>query len=179
MLVFVAMISASCSPSPNGRGADEGGKLLLSSDGFGIADFGDSIEQVQERLEDRWGPSEGDEFVCESSRTSRMLKWDGVLLVFSSEGLIGYVFGPRAADPIIPVSKDVARAVTADGLHVGDKVKTAREVYGSIFVLREASLGPEWYLDEDHDNSLRGFASGLTDADTIVKIGAGDICAVR
>lgn len=154
-------------------------ELILSVDGFGDTHLGDSYESVMEASRARWGPAERtSELVCESSAQSKIVNWDGVLMVFNDRGLAGYMFGPKPADAITPLGKDVRRAVTAEGLHVGDAVSSARQAYGKRFVLSETTLGPEWYVAGDYP-LLRGFASGLAETDTVDHIGAGDICAVR
>ncbi|MFD1086331.1 hypothetical protein ACFQ3M_32715, partial [Micromonospora andamanensis] len=129
----------------------------------------------------RWGPPETAEAGCDSLAVSKFLRWDGVMLVFSADGLTGYLIGPRPADPITPVAQDVQRATTVEGLRLGDSVEKARQAYGARFKLEETSLGPEFYIANEPDGFpvLLGFTTGLTDVDTVEHIGAGDICAAR
>ncbi|MFY1689118.1 hypothetical protein [Plantactinospora sp. WMMB782] len=184
MAVFVVAVlaAAACSGSSAGNGEATGStSLVLSKDGIGLAKFGDSIESVSGRVRARWGPPELREAGCDSHVVSKFLNWDGVFLVFSADGLRGYLIGPRPADPITPVGKDVQGAATVEGLRLGDSVGKARQAYGARFMLEENSLGPEFYIAEERDGwpVLMGFTTGLTDADTITQVGAGDICAVR
>jgi hypothetical protein len=140
----------------------------------------ESVESITARLRDRWGLPDNSELKCESSATSKIVTWDGVLLVFNAEGLSGYLFGPKPSDPITPVGEDLQTASTVEGLGLGQSVADARKIYGIKFVLDETSLGPEWYIDDPKGYPLlRGFASGLAKTDTITHIGAGDLCAVR
>ncbi|MEV7331412.1 hypothetical protein [Micromonospora sp. NPDC093244] len=183
MFAVTVLAAAACSGSSSSGDGEAPGttSLVLSKDGIGLAKFGDSIESVSDRVHARWGPSESREAGCDSHVMSKFLNWDGVFLVFSADGLVGYLIGPRPADSITPVGKDVQAAATVEGLRLGDSVRKARQVYGARFVLEENSLGPEFYIAEEQDDwpALMGFSTGLTDADTIKRIGAGDICAVR
>ena len=162
--------------------ADDGTALTLDVEGFGTVRLGDSFESVTEALSARWGPADRtSEMVCESNAQSEIVTWDGALLVFNDQGLAGYQVGPRPADAITPIGKDLLRAATPQGLRLGDTVDKARQIYGDSFVLDDTSLGPEWYIapEVDGDPVLRGFAAGLAGTDTVDRIGAGDICAVR
>ncbi|WP_422733342.1 hypothetical protein ACN26Y_21095 [Micromonospora sp. WMMD558] len=181
LLIFLVLTGSGCSLLHGDEEPADRDRLTLSDDGFSLAEFGDSIEQASGRLRERWGPEEVREMVCESSATSRILAWDGVVLVFNDRGLAGYLFGPRADDPITPVAWDVGKASTDQGLRLGDTVARARELYGRNFVLTETSLGPEWWVETDAvgEHSVRGFATGLGPRDTIARIGAGDLCAAR
>lgn len=181
----LVIVLAACTGSSSGEADSEVAEqtpLVLSGNSLGAAKLGDSFESVTTRLRARWGPPERtSEFGCESFAMSKVLNWDGVMLVFNESGLAGYLVGPRPVNPITPVGRDVGKAASADGLSLGATVTKAREIYGSSFVLEETSLGPEWYIESEPRDSrdLRGFASGLTETDIVDRIGAGDICAVR
>lgn len=181
LVIAVVIAMAGCAEDPPGQAAPTG-ESTLSPTGFGLAAFGDSVESVTSRLTDRWGPPiSSHELKCESSATSKILGWDGVMLVFNSEGMAGYLAGPKPKDAISPAGKDLQTASTTEGLQLGGQIKQARTIYGAKFVLRETSLGPEWFVNgtESDYGLLRGFASGLNENDTVTQIGAGDICAVR
>jgi len=180
ILTLLVSVTVACTDARPGEvGPEAGTPLALSAQGFGLSALGDSIESVTDKLTARWGPLiDSREFKCESFATSKILTWDGVKLVFNGSGLSGYLLGPKPKDAISPAGKDLAVASTTEGLKLGGQVKEARDMYRSRFVLLEATLGPEWYVEGDYP-LLRGFASGLTESDAITHIGAGDICAVR
>lgn len=167
-------------PTGPGGSATETISLMLARDGLGPAKLGSSIDSTLDTFRERWGPPEIRELKCESGATSKIVIWDGVMLVLNNYGLAGYLVGPSTANAVTSVGRDIEQASTSEGLRLGDSVEVAREIYGDAFRLDETTLGPEWHVSTpDGSLHMRGFAGGLSDEDAITRIGLGDICAVR
>lgn len=182
LVLLISVAAVACTDTRSSEARPEAAEpLTLSALGFGLSTLGDSLESVTDKLTDRWGPPlENREFHCESFASYKQFFWDGAYVVFDSAGLSGYLFGPKPKDALSPAGKDLEVASTTEGLRLGAQVKTARDIYGPRFVLRETTLGPEWYVERPEGYPLlHGFASGLADSETITRIGAGDVCAVR
>lgn len=60
-----------------------------------------------------------------------------------------------------PAGADIAAASTTEGLRLGARVGEAGEIYGPRFMLRETTLGPEWWIERPEGTPLlRGSPPG-------------------
>ncbi len=109
------------------------------------------------------------------------MNWDGVYLVFGSEGLVGYGIGPYESSAVTVIDQDVSAGATPEGLRLGSTVATATETYGARFsFFPESTLGYEFTIrDVDGWPYLSGLANGEAPDSLITYFFAGEVCAAR
>lgn len=101
---------------------------------------------------------------CPSGSDETVGWFDELILVFASDVFSGYLWS--TAD--LPFA-------TPEGLQVGFLVPQLLDLYPQADIM-ETTLGWEFF---DEDSGLQGFVTGPSAVDTVLSIGARDICAFR
>ena len=173
---------ASCVPTAQKRCQLD----VLRPDGIGSLRFGASPRQARRVIDALLHQGGGPTQRSGSCAVRRQITWQdqwtanaqpGLTLYFGRSGLIGYQVG-APQEPRRP--RGGWMLATARGLHVGDSLKTGRDLYGSSIAL-SANQGGVWVI-RSAGGTLDGYAWGETNGHSdvswsslVASINAGNV----